>query len=172
MIIDGKQIAEEIISGLKKEVEDKKLKLQLGAVLVGDDPEFKKFVELKGKAADKIGIDFTLYKFPKDIKTAELSKNIGDIVRWSDGVLIELPLPKHIDQGKILNIVPIEKDVDVLSDGAQRRFYDVEPRSEVRHRVLPPAVEGVKIIFDKFKTASKLATDNFHAFYGGLVHLF
>ena len=109
---------------LKKEISDKKLSLKLAAILVGDDPEFKKFVDLKGGAAEKIGVTFTIYKFSSDVKEDELRKDIQEILKWSDGVLVELPLPKHIDQQTILNEIPVGQDVDVLSDEAQKLFYE------------------------------------------------
>ncbi|MBI2064431.1 MAG: bifunctional 5,10-methylenetetrahydrofolate dehydrogenase/5,10-methenyltetrahydrofolate cyclohydrolase [Candidatus Yanofskybacteria bacterium] len=143
MIIDGKQIADEILAELKKEILDKNLNLSLGAVLVGDDPEFKKFVDLKGKVAEKAGIAFTTYKFPKEIKTDELEKSLREIIDWSDGVLVELPLPKHIDQQVVLNEIPVIKDVDVLSDDAQRLFYNNNSK------ITPPAVEALKIVLEK-----------------------
>jgi len=142
MIIDGKKIAEEILEELKKEVLDKNLELSLGAVLVGDDPEFKKFVELKGKAADKVEISPTIYPFPADIRVEALKKDLLDIIKWSDGVLVELPLPEGIDQQEILNMVPVEKDVDVLSDEAQKLFYDN------KSKINPPAVEALKIVLE------------------------
>ena len=143
MIIDGKKIAEEVLAEVKKEISDKNLNLSLGAVLVGDDPEFKKFVELKGKAAEKIGVSFTIYKFPASIEAEELKKNLQEIFEWSDGVLVELPLPKHIDQQAILNEISIEKDVDVLSDEAQKLFY------ENKSKINPPAVEALRIVLEK-----------------------
>ena len=143
MIIDGKQLAKEVLVELKQEIEDKKLQLAMAAVLVGDDPEFKKFVDLKGKVAEAAGVNFTVYKFPEDIETEELKKNLKEIVEWSDGVLVELPLPKHIDQQAVLNCVPVEKDVDVLSEDAQKLFYDN------KSKINPPAVEALKIVLDK-----------------------
>src|SRR3989338_1819997 len=119
MIIDGKQIAQEILGELKKEIKDRNLKLQMAAILVGDDPEFKKFVELKCRAAERAGVNFTIYRFSENIETEELKKNMREISEWSDGVLVELPLPKGIDQQIILDGIPVEKDVDVLSDRAQ-----------------------------------------------------
>ncbi len=143
MTIDGKKIAEEVLVECKKEITDKNLELSLGAILVGDDPEFKKFVDLKGKAAERIGITFTVYKFPEDITTEKLKEDMVEIIKWSDGVLIELPLPKNIDQQTILNEVPVEKDVDVLSDKAQKLFYDN------KSKINPPAVEALKIVLEK-----------------------
>jgi len=161
MVIDGKKIAQEILDELKSGVEAlrpirQNLRvvspsnpqaqgepLRLAAVLVGDDPEFKKFVELKGWAAERAGVNFTIYRFPENIETEELKKNMREISEWSDGVLVELPLPKSVDQQVILNEIPVEKDVDVLSDRAQDLFY------ENKSKINPPAVEALKIVLEK-----------------------
>lgn len=143
MLIDGKKIAEEILVELKKKISDKNLELSLGAVLVGEDPEFKKFVEFKGRAAEKVGASFTIYHFPENIESEELKKNIQEISKWSNGILIELPLPKGINQQDVLNTVAVNQDVDVLSDDAQKLFY------EDKSRINPPAVEALKIVVDK-----------------------
>ena len=143
MIIDGRKISEEVLDGLAEEIRSKKLKLRMAAVLVGDDPEFKKFVELKGKAAERAGISFTMHQFPADIATEELQKEIDGISQSSNGVLIELPLPEHIDSGDVLNKIPVEKDVDVLSGKAEELFYSNQSK------VLPPAVEATRIVLEK-----------------------
>lgn len=158
MTINGRKIAEEVLAELKKEILEKKLKLRLAAILVGDDPEFEKFVQLKEKAAEKIGVEFTTHQFPAEITTEELVKRIKEISAIVDGVLIELPLPEHIDSLEIINQISIEKDVDVLSDKAQAIFYsqDLEAKlpsgslalgSLASKRVLPPAVEAVRMVF-------------------------
>lgn len=143
MIIDGNKIAEDVLAEVRRKISDKNLELSLGAVLVGEDPEFKKFVDLKGRVAERAGVTFTTYKFPEKIDTEDLRKNLKEIVEWSDGVLVELPLPKHIDQQAVLNEVPVDKDVDVLSDEAQKLFY------ENRSKINPPAVEALKVVFEK-----------------------
>ena len=78
MIVDGKKIAQEILGELKKEIEDRKLKLQLAAVLVCpkgiEESELKKFVELKGQKAKLIGISFKSYFFDEDISEKEIIK--------------------------------------------------------------------------------------------------
>ncbi len=143
MIIQGRLIAEELLNQLKKEVEDKDLKLQLAAVLVGTSPEFKKFVELKGKAAEKIGVSFKMCEFPEDITTQKLKEESAAISARADGVLIELPLPEHINASEVLSSVPVSKDVDVLSDESQELFY------ENASKIFPPAVEAVRIIIER-----------------------
>ncbi|MDP3792228.1 MAG: bifunctional 5,10-methylenetetrahydrofolate dehydrogenase/5,10-methenyltetrahydrofolate cyclohydrolase [bacterium] len=161
MIVDGRKIAEEVLEELEKEISSKNLKLRLAAVLVC--PEgieglgLKKFVELKGKAAEKIGIDFEMYQFSENINTDKLKQELVKISKKADGVLIELPLPSHINSQEVLNQIPIEKDVDVLSDKAQARFFEVQPRRliEVKPQILPPAVEALKIVLEKYKINPK-----------------
>lgn len=144
MIIDGKQIADELLAELKREILDKKLKLRLAAILVGEDLEFKKFVEFKGKKAEEIGIEFKMFQFDENIDEATMIYHSEEICKKYDGVLFELPLPKHLDQQKILDTVPVEKDVDVLSSEAQNLFY------ENKSKILPPAVEALKIVLEKY----------------------
>lgn len=149
MIIEGKKISQEILENLKGEIISKKLKLRLAAILVGSDPEFKKFVELKGRAAESMGIIFKMYQFSENISTEELREKVREICNKNEGVLVELPLPKHIDSKIILNEVPVKKDVDVLSDKAQAEFY------RGRSKVFPPAVEAVKTIFNQYNINPK-----------------
>ena len=147
MTINGKQIAGEVLDYLRTEISRKNLKLQMAAVLVGDDLGLRKFVELKDKAAKSIGVESKSYFFPESISESELVKEISKISSdpSMNGVFIELPLPKHIDPQTVLNAVPIKKDLDVLSREAQKVFY-----SNKGHPCLPPAVESVKILLEKF----------------------
>ena len=149
MIVKGKQIAENILDRLKKRIEQGRLKLDLAAILVGDDPEFKKFVELKGRAAEKIGIGFRMFQFAEDIDEKELIRKILVICKNSNGILVELPLPAHMDQQAILDAIPAEKDVDVLSVSAQGSFYSGSPR------IMPPSAEALKILFEELELGVK-----------------
>ena len=145
MIIDGKKIAEDILAEVAEEVKKLPKPPRLAAVLVGDYAGSRKFLELKKKAAEKVGVDLRLYEFPADITTQKLRKEIVGIAkaRVNHGVLIELPLPPHINAQYVLNAIPPEKDVDVLSEKSQGAFFTN------RSSVLPPAVETIKIILEK-----------------------
>src|SRR3989344_6474457 len=142
--VEGRQIADKILAELRAEVSQLKNKPRLAAVLIGDNIEFKKFVELKGRVAESVGIIFNMYQFPETITTEDLSGEILKISENSDGALIELPLPGHINQQEILNIVSPKKDVDVLSEEAQELFYGN------KSRIYPPAVEASKIVFEEY----------------------
>jgi methylenetetrahydrofolate dehydrogenase (NADP+) / methenyltetrahydrofolate cyclohydrolase len=148
MILNGRQIADEVLETLREKVAVKNLKLKLAAVLVGDDPEFKKFVELKGTAAKSIGVSFRAYQFPENITTKKLKEEIINISANSNGVAVELPIPERINSREVLNEIPVKKDVDVLSSEAQVRFYQPQPQ-KIPGLILPPAVEALKMVFQK-----------------------
>jgi len=116
MILDGKKLSQKILNDLKKEIERKKLKLKLAVVLVGEDLDSKIFVKQKRKACELVGIDFELFQLSEQIQQIELAEKIKKIVKSDiSGLVIQLPLPKHINTDKILNLVPKEKDAELIS---------------------------------------------------------
>src|SRR3989344_5867422 len=144
MIIEGTKISREFLGELKKEIKNKDLKMHMAAVLVSNNLGIRKFVELKGKAAREIGVEYTIFEFEETISEERLKKEIRNIVRDKniDGILVELPLPKGINAQNILNEIPLEKDVDVLSQKAQDKFFSN------KSVILPPAVEAVKTVLE------------------------
>ena len=145
MIIDGRKIAGEVLAELAEEVSKLPKPPKMAAVLVGDIGGSRKFLELKQKAAEKIGIEYKIHEFSADISTEELREQIEEITQdiSNDGVIIELPLPPQISASDILNIIPKNKDADVLSQKAQDDFYNS------KSKILPPAAEALKIVFEK-----------------------
>src|SRR3989344_2411365 len=133
MIIDGKKIASDMISELKKQPYPKKF---LGAVLVGENSASASFLKIKEKTAKELNISFRLCEFSENIKQDELRNEVLKIAKHKTcgGVIVQLPLPEHIDKHRILNAIPPEKDVDVLSERSLGAFYTG------RNFVLPPAV--------------------------------
>ena len=117
-IIDGKRIAETIRGELATEIE--KLKNEhgvtpgLATVLVGENPASEVYVRMKNKAAHAIGVFSEQHNLPADVPEEELLKLVEDL-NLNDkihGILVQLPLPDHIDEHKILNAILPEKDVD------------------------------------------------------------
>jgi methylenetetrahydrofolate dehydrogenase (NADP+)/methenyltetrahydrofolate cyclohydrolase len=161
MVIDGRKIAGEILAELAEEVKNLPKPWpgrppKMAAVLVGNIGGSRKFLELKQKAAEKIGIDYNIYEFPADSSTEELRDQIEEIAKdvSCDGVIIELPLPPQVSTQDILDIIPKNKDADVLSQKAQNDFYTG------KSKILPPAVEALRIVFEKNEidiTAKKCA---------------
>jgi len=122
MVIDGKQIAGEIAERLKALPAPKKF---FAAVLVGDDKNSISFLAQKKKMAESVGIDFRLYPFPAEIKNDALRAAVGEIAahKTCGGVLVQLPLPAHVNRHYILNAIPPQKDVDVLGERSLGAFY-------------------------------------------------
>ncbi|MEW5907583.1 MAG: bifunctional 5,10-methylenetetrahydrofolate dehydrogenase/5,10-methenyltetrahydrofolate cyclohydrolase [Patescibacteria group bacterium] len=137
MIIDGKKIAEEIKDSLKKEIDASKKKLKLAIVQVGENEVSKKFIEQKQKFAEEIGVKTKIYNLPVDISTNKLRKKMAGINKLNDGVIIQLPLPEQVNTQYILNSIPAQKDVDVLSEN--------------RSKCLTPVVGAIKEIFERNK---------------------
>lgn len=116
IILDGKKLAAKILDKLEKDV--KKLPpIRLAVILVGKNPASLNFIKQKQRTAKKIRIQFKLYKFKENISEKNLNKELAKIVKEkaNTGIVVQLPLPKHIDEQRILNIIPLEKDVDALS---------------------------------------------------------
>lgn len=115
----------------------------LAAVIVGDDPASASFVRQKEKAAKAIGIDFRTYHFPVSLGNDGLRDEVGRIANQKScgGIIVQLPLPEGLSSQYVLNAIPPEKDVDVLSERSLGAFY------ADRGKVLPPAVETALAIF-------------------------
>lgn len=117
-IIDGKVISEQIKKEIAAEVADMldhgKPAPHLAAVIVGEDGASKTYVASKEKACHSVGMTSSVYRLPATtseeelLKTVEFLNNDPEI----DGYIIQLPLPKHIDEDKIINAIKPSKDVD------------------------------------------------------------
>ncbi|MBE7088181.1 MAG: bifunctional methylenetetrahydrofolate dehydrogenase/methenyltetrahydrofolate cyclohydrolase FolD [Clostridiales bacterium] len=120
-LIDGKKIAAEIRIDLKRKVEEFKNKFNreigLAVVLVGNNSASQVYVRNKIKACEEVGIKSYAYYLPEEIDEKSLSQLILELVDNSDihGILVQLPLPKHINAENILSLIPASKDVDGFS---------------------------------------------------------
>ncbi len=143
--IDGQKIAQEILKELKIKFQKLPPKI-FAAVIVGEDPANLTFLNQKQKFAKELDIDFRIYKFASDITNDKLRKEIVRISKSSrvGGIIIQLPLPAHLNRQAILNAVGKEKDVDCLSERSLGGFY-------TDRWILPPAVGTVKKILETIK---------------------
>ncbi|KGR91476.1 5,10-methylene-tetrahydrofolate cyclohydrolase [Ureibacillus massiliensis 4400831 = CIP 108448 = CCUG 49529] len=119
-IINGKEIGQKIRESIAERVVQ--LKNQgvtpgLAVILVGDNPASQTYVRNKQKSCEAIGIFSELIKLPEDTKEAELLEHIQSLNERKDihGILVQLPLPKHIDENKVIATISPEKDVDGFS---------------------------------------------------------
>ncbi len=117
-IIDGKALAAEIRTDIKEEVdilkEDKGLTPGLAVVLVGNDPASEVYVRMKKKGCDEMGITSYEHKLPEDTTEEDLLKLVDKLNKDKkvNGILVQLPLPLHIDEEKVINRIDPIKDVD------------------------------------------------------------
>jgi methylenetetrahydrofolate dehydrogenase (NADP+)/methenyltetrahydrofolate cyclohydrolase len=119
-IINGKEVAKALRESLAQEIVDLEAKYgrtpNLVVILVGEDPGSVSYVTGKAKAATEIGIRNTTLRYPETITEAELLAKIAELNGDEDidGILVQLPLPKHIDEQKVIDAIAVEKDVDAF----------------------------------------------------------
>lgn len=116
-IIDGKKISTEIKDELKEKVASLKkggVEITLAVIQVGNDPASTVYVGNKKKACEYIGINSLSYELPEATTEKELLDLVEELNGRADvnGILVQLPVPKHIDENKIINAISAKKDVD------------------------------------------------------------
>ncbi len=116
-IIDGKSIAKGITDGLKSEIALLKRKPGLTVVLVGDDPASAVYVGMKEKMSKELGIISSVVRLSKDATQQEVADAVSKINKDNnvDGILVQLPIPKHLDEKAIIGLIEPNKDVDGIT---------------------------------------------------------
>ena len=121
-LIDGNQLAAsmrvEIAENVKKFTEDKGRQIGLAVVLVGDNSASQVYVRNKIKACEEVGIKSFSYYLPTETQQDKLEELLQELAESSevDGILVQLPLPKHLNAERALKLIPTEKDVDGFSE--------------------------------------------------------
>jgi methylenetetrahydrofolate dehydrogenase (NADP+)/methenyltetrahydrofolate cyclohydrolase len=117
-LIDGKSLAQKVQENVAKEVEElkqvKNIVPGLAVLLIGDDPASHAYVKMKAKACERVGFYSITHNMPETISQDEIIATI-EMMNANpriDGILVQLPLPKHIDTDKILEVIDPQKDVD------------------------------------------------------------
>ncbi len=125
MIIDGKNIAEQILIGLKKRLTQIPFQPILCDVLVGDDSVSLSYVKVKQRTAKKTGTDFHLIQLPGGSSTGDVVAAIKTEQENENlcGLIVQLPLPDHIDSNVVLAAIDQAVDVDVINPESSRWFY-------------------------------------------------
>lgn len=147
IILDGRKIAQKIKDKLKKEISRKRLKLTLAAVLVGDDPASVLYVRIKEKACQEIGINFVKIKLPKTVSPIKLSATIKKLNsdKSINGIIVQLPLPYHLDTNQIISTIDPKKDIDGLHPENLGKLLIGNPR------VVPPTPAGIIELLRAYK---------------------
>jgi methylenetetrahydrofolate dehydrogenase (NADP+)/methenyltetrahydrofolate cyclohydrolase len=144
--IDGKALAEKVRAQVAEDVRAFGGAVCLATILVGDDPASHTYVGSKHKASHQAGIDSRDHRFPSDTAESTVLELIDELNadETVDGILVQLPLPGHMDEPTVLRAVDPEKDVDgfhVLNAG---RLYLGEPF------LVPATPSGVMVMLDEY----------------------
>lgn len=119
-VLDGTALSKKLLAEISEEVGEMQqaygVSPGLAAVLVGDDPASEMYVQMKRKRSERVGMASIICDFPADITQAELTEAIEDLNHDErvHGILLQLPLPDHLDNAKAIEAIALEKDVDGL----------------------------------------------------------
>ena len=116
-LIDGKALAAELRAELKEKIDEMPQKPGLAVVIVGEDPASKIYVRNKIRACQELGIRSYSYELPVTATQAEVESLLDELAADNkiNGILLQLPLPKHLDSESAMAHVPFKKDVDGFS---------------------------------------------------------
>ena len=117
IILDGKKLRDKIFENLKQRLNNMSEKPTLAVILVGENPASQIYVRNKKKTAENLGIYSIVINYPSNISEKILLDKIQELNNDNKitAILVQLPLPKHIDKFKIIDAIAPEKDVDGLT---------------------------------------------------------
>jgi len=136
MVVDGKQIAEEIFGTLRDEVAKRSSAPILTIITCAPNFETQKYLALKEKKAAAVGIETNVVELDTSSRTEDFISAINAHVPTSSGIIVQLPLPPHIDTNAVLHAVPVTHDVDALNP--------------LTRQVLSPVVGAMHAIVTKY----------------------
>ncbi|MDP2684786.1 MAG: bifunctional 5,10-methylenetetrahydrofolate dehydrogenase/5,10-methenyltetrahydrofolate cyclohydrolase [bacterium] len=146
-ILDGRKIADNIISDLTHKTIKLSSKPGLAIVLIGDDTGSQIYVDLKEKAAKEVGITIKKHLLKYDVTEGEVIKIIDDLNKDENinGILVQFPLPKGLDKNKIIKVIDPNKDVDGFHP------KNIEALIKGQDCIVPGLAEGIVKLIDETK---------------------
>ncbi|MGL4366864.1 MAG: bifunctional 5,10-methylenetetrahydrofolate dehydrogenase/5,10-methenyltetrahydrofolate cyclohydrolase [Brevinemataceae bacterium] len=155
IILDGKKLSDTYYCGFAEQLKTFP-KLNLSVILIGNDPASHTYVAAKIKACKKIGIDTNLIHFDQNCTEDQVLKSIDCLNKNKDvhGMLVQLPVPKHIDTFKILNAIDPHKDVDCFNPVNLGLLFSGESQ------FAPATPTGVMMLIDTLKEQWKLESQH------------
>lgn len=138
-ILDGKKIRDELIENYKKIIQEKDLNIVLAIIQIGDNPSSNTYIKNKEIYTKKVGIETKVLKLSEDIKEEECINLINQLNNdpTITGILIQSPLPNHLDFKKLSRLIIDSKDVDGLS---KNNLFSIRDNKE---NILPCTVKGI-----------------------------
>lgn len=111
----GKPLADEWLQEIHEKIISRNLSPKLGILLVGDHRESKTYVDRKKQTGELIGVEVNVMHLSEHSNREAVKTGIDRLLATNDGVIIQMPVPEHLNPDEILNMIPLEKDVDGLS---------------------------------------------------------
>lgn len=125
IIMEGKSVSNNIKAEIAQEIQNLKAEVTLAVILIGDDPASQVYVRNKEKACEKVGIKSETIRLSADITQVGAEKIVKDLANDNkiNGILVQLPLPKHLNKEALLKLIPENKDVDGLTYANAANLY-------------------------------------------------
>lgn len=146
-VLDGKLLASNLLEEIKEEIDKNKLNLGLAIISVGNSKENEIFVRNKVRTAEKLGVKVLHYNFSLDVEEVTILKMIDELNKNSSiqGIIVQLPLPSHLNTEKVMNSISEFKDIDGQNySNLGRLVYG----SEI---LMPCAASAVMTMLDSYK---------------------
>ncbi len=146
MILDGKKLREELLASYKNIIEKENLKIKLAIIQVGDNEASNIYVKNKEKYCNMVGIKTDIYKLSSDTKEEELINLIDKLnkIKEITGIILQSPVPKHIDYDKCSKTILSSKDVDGFTKENIYKLYMNEDT------IMPATVKGIIVLLKKY----------------------
>ena len=146
-ILDGKKLRDKIFEDLKEKIDKMEKKPTLAVILVGENPASQIYVRNKKKTAEKLGINSLSIEYPADISEKELVAKIEELNNDKNvtAILVQLPLPKHINKNKVIDAILPQKDVDGLTPYNLGKLFSGE-----KPYVYPCTPKGILLLLDEY----------------------
>ena len=146
IIMNGKEVRDNLYESLKKDVDNLDFTPSLTVIVVGDDEASKVYVNNKIKSCEQLGITSKVMKCDKNISKEELT-NIINTLNNDDsctGILVQSPLPSHLDEVEIFNLIDKDKDVDGFNN------YNAGALVKSNEGIIPCTVKGIGYLLDYY----------------------
>lgn len=147
MILDGRKVANLRNKKLKMKIINEKLKLKTAIILVGEDPASLIYVNSKIRQSKRVGINSELIHLKENTNDKELTKVINELNndKEIDGILLQLPLPNHLDSKKYINLIEPNKDIDGFTTVNQGKLFQDLPT------IRPATPQGILNLLDHYE---------------------
>ena len=143
-VIDCHEIRGQILTEAKKQIEALPTKPKLTIITIGHDYGSEVYVRNKIKTAKSLGIEVSHVKLEEDITQERAEKRIKLEMEYTDAIMLQLPIPKHLDEKILINLIPQEKDVDGLTDLNMGMLVNGHP-----YAIVPATAMGVYQIISR-----------------------